>query len=69
MSSNDPVAPAPPLVDDEKVAEEAQLAAVRSRAAVVRALADHMERVPRPAESDGRGEQLREEMALLEPKR
>jgi len=69
MPSNDPVAPAPALVDDEKVADESQLAAVRSRAAVVRALADHMARVPLPAEADGRGEQLREEMELLEPKR
>ena len=51
--------------DDGPLVAELRLARLRSQAAVVRALADHVEHLSRAGEADGIGDQLIEEMARL----
>jgi hypothetical protein len=51
--------------DDGRLAAELWLARLRSHAAVVRALADHVEYLARAGDADGIGNQLIEEMAQL----
>jgi hypothetical protein len=49
--------------DDDRLAAELRLDRLRSQAAIIRTLADHVEHLARPADADGLGEQLIEEMA------
>jgi hypothetical protein len=51
--------------DDSQLSAELRLARLRSQVAVVRALADHIDHFARPADSQGLGEQVIEEMARL----
>jgi hypothetical protein len=51
--------------DDGRLAAELRLDRLRSQAAIIRTLADHVEHLARPADADGLGEQLIEEMARL----
>ena len=51
--------------DDARLATERRLVGLRSEAAVVRALADEVERLSREAEADGMARQLIEEMGRL----
>jgi hypothetical protein len=53
------------LADDCTLPPGPELAKVRSQAGVVRALVDHIDRVARAATSDGRDDQLLEELARL----
>jgi hypothetical protein len=50
---------------DDRVPVGPGVARVRSQAAIVRALADHIKHVARPEDGDGRGQQLADEMARL----
>jgi hypothetical protein len=51
--------------DDGRLVAELRLARLRSQAAVVRALADHVECLARAGDADGIGDQLIEELAQL----
>ena len=51
--------------DDSQLSAELRLARLRSQVAVVRALADHIDHLARPADTQGLGEQVIEEMARL----
>jgi hypothetical protein len=51
--------------EDGRLEAELRLGRLRSQAAVVRALADHVEHLSRAGDSDGIGDQLIEEMARL----
>jgi hypothetical protein len=51
--------------DDGRLVAELRLARLRSQAAVVRTLADHVEYLSRAGDADGIGDQLVEEMAQL----
>jgi hypothetical protein len=51
--------------DDGPLVAELRLARLRSQAAVVRALADHVEHLSRAGDADGIGDQIIEEMARL----
>ena len=51
--------------DEDRLAAEVRLARLRSQLAVIRALADHIEHLARPQDTDGLGEQVVEEMACL----
>jgi hypothetical protein len=51
--------------DDGLLNAELRLARLRSQVAVVRTIADHVERLARPPEADGLKGQLVEEMARL----
>jgi hypothetical protein len=51
--------------EDGPLAAELRLLHLRSQAAVVRALADHVEQISRAADAEGLGLQLVEEMARL----
>jgi hypothetical protein len=51
--------------DDGRLEAELCLGRLRSQAAVIRALADHVEHLSRAGDGDGIGDQLIEEMARL----
>jgi hypothetical protein len=51
--------------DDGRLAAELRLVGLRSQAAVVRTLADNVERLSREAQAEGLARQLIEEMARL----
>jgi hypothetical protein len=51
--------------DDVRLAAELRLGGLRSQLAVIRTLADDIEHLARPQDSDGLGEQIVEEMARL----
>jgi hypothetical protein len=48
-----------------RLAAELRLARLRSQLAVIRTLADHVEHLARPQDTDGLGQQIIEEMARL----
>jgi hypothetical protein len=51
--------------DNDQLAQELRLARLRAQVAVVRALADHVEYLARPGDTDGLSKQVIEEMARL----
>ena len=51
--------------DDVQLSAELRLARLRSQMAVIRALADHIDHLARPKDTQGLGEQVIEEMARL----
>jgi hypothetical protein len=51
--------------DDARLEAELRLGRLRSQAAVIRALADHVEHLSRAGDAEGIGDQLIEEMARL----
>jgi hypothetical protein len=51
--------------DEDRLAAELGLARLRSQLAVIRTLADHIEHLARPQDTDGLGHQIVEEMARL----
>jgi hypothetical protein len=51
--------------DDPRLASELRVVHLRTQAAIVRTLADHVERFARVEDMDGLGDQLAEEIARL----
>jgi len=51
--------------DDDQLTAELRLSRLRAQLAVVRAVADEIDRLSRPSDGDGLGEQLIDEMTRL----